>query len=135
MLEKDLITCQQAAAILGRSPSTISRALAQGRLSYIDPEKKLLPSLWGSLSSLLVGQRTKHEKSFRSNEPEWPPQSAPVKQHCLDHSSTKPNAWFPLRLQSTKSHDARQEKKSRLEPVHLGHEPSQPTGCLRWRKQ
>ena len=25
-----------------RSPSTISRALAQGRLSYIDPEKKLL---------------------------------------------------------------------------------------------
>ena len=42
MLEKDLVTCQQAARILGRSPSTISRALAQGRLSYIDPEKKLL---------------------------------------------------------------------------------------------
>ncbi len=42
MLRKDLITCQQAAVILGRSPSTISRALSQGRLSYIDPEKKLL---------------------------------------------------------------------------------------------
>ena len=42
MLEKDLVTCQQAARILGRSPSTVSRALAQGRLSYIDPEKKLL---------------------------------------------------------------------------------------------
>ena len=42
MLRKDLITCQQAAVILGRSPSTISRALAQGRLSYIDSEKKLL---------------------------------------------------------------------------------------------
>ena len=27
---------------MGRSPSTISRALAQGRLSYIDPERKLL---------------------------------------------------------------------------------------------
>ena len=27
---------------MGRSPSTISRALAQGRLSYIDAEKKLL---------------------------------------------------------------------------------------------
>ena len=42
MLRKDLITCQQAAVILGRSPSTISRALAQGRLTYIDSEKKLL---------------------------------------------------------------------------------------------
>ena len=42
MLEKDLCTLRQAARILGRSPSTISRALAQGRLSYIDTEKKLL---------------------------------------------------------------------------------------------
>ena len=42
MLEKDLITCQQAAAILGRSPSTISRALAQGRLAYGDTKRKLL---------------------------------------------------------------------------------------------
>ena len=42
MLEKDLITCQQAAQILGRSPSTISRALAQGRLKYADPTRKLL---------------------------------------------------------------------------------------------
>ena len=36
MLEKDLITCQQAAVILGRSPSTVSRALKEGRLSYGD---------------------------------------------------------------------------------------------------
>ena len=42
MLEKDLITCKQAAAILGRSPSTISRALAQGRLAYGDTKRKLL---------------------------------------------------------------------------------------------
>ena len=42
MLEKDFCTPRQAARILGRSPSTISRALKQGRLSYIDPEKKLL---------------------------------------------------------------------------------------------
>ena len=42
MLEKDLVTARQAARILGRSPSTISRALAQGRLNYINPEKKLL---------------------------------------------------------------------------------------------
>ena len=42
MLEKDLVTARQAARILRRSPSTISRALAQGRLSYFDSEKKLL---------------------------------------------------------------------------------------------
>ena len=42
MFEKDLCTPRQAARILRRSPSTNSRALAQGRLSYIDPEKKLL---------------------------------------------------------------------------------------------
>ena len=42
MLRKDLITCQQAAAILGRSPSTISLALTQGRLKYADPTRKLL---------------------------------------------------------------------------------------------
>ena len=42
MLRKDLITCQKAAQILGRSPSTISRALAQGRLKYADPTRKLL---------------------------------------------------------------------------------------------
>ena len=42
MLEKDLVTAKQAAVILGRSPSTISRALAQGRLAYADPERKLL---------------------------------------------------------------------------------------------
>ena len=42
MLEKVLITCQQAAEILGRSPSTISRALKQGRLSYGDTKRKML---------------------------------------------------------------------------------------------
>ena len=42
MLEKDLITCQQAAVILGRSPSTVSRALKEGRLSYGDTKRKLL---------------------------------------------------------------------------------------------
>ena len=42
MVEKDLITGAQAAAILGRSPSTISRALKQGRLAYGDTKRKLL---------------------------------------------------------------------------------------------
>ena len=37
-----MITGAQAAAILGRSPSTISRALKQGRLSYGDTKRKLL---------------------------------------------------------------------------------------------
>ena len=42
MLRKDLITCQEVAEILGRSPSTISRALKQGRLKYGDTKRKLL---------------------------------------------------------------------------------------------
>ena len=42
MSEKDLIPCHQAAEILGRSPSTISLALKQGRLSYGDTKRKLL---------------------------------------------------------------------------------------------
>ena len=42
MLEGNLISCQQAVAILGRSPSTNSRALTQGRLSYGDTKRKLI---------------------------------------------------------------------------------------------
>ena len=42
MLEKGLITCHQATEILRRSPSTISLALKQGRLSYGDTKRKLL---------------------------------------------------------------------------------------------
>ena len=42
MLEKDLITCQEASENLGRSPSTISLALTQGRLSYGDTKRKLI---------------------------------------------------------------------------------------------
>ena len=42
MLEKDLYTPRKAARILGRSPSSISLALAQDRLCYVDSEKKLL---------------------------------------------------------------------------------------------
>ena len=42
MLEADLITCQQAAAILGQSTSTISRAQAQGRLPYGETKRKLI---------------------------------------------------------------------------------------------
>lgn len=42
MLEKDLITAKQAARLLGRSQSAISRALKDGRLEYIDPVKRLL---------------------------------------------------------------------------------------------
>ena len=42
MLRNDLITCQQAAVVWGLSSSTTSRALAQGRLKYADPTRKLL---------------------------------------------------------------------------------------------
>ncbi len=42
MLEADLITCQQTAAILGQSTSTISPAQAQGRLPYGETKRKLI---------------------------------------------------------------------------------------------
>ncbi len=42
MHENDFCAPCQAKRILGRRPSTISSEFAQGRLSYIDPEEKLL---------------------------------------------------------------------------------------------
>ena len=41
MREKDLITQAQAATILGRSVSAISRAVKAGRLEYVDPKRRL----------------------------------------------------------------------------------------------
>ena len=41
MREQDLITQKQAAAILGRSVSAISRAVKAGRLEYVDPKRRL----------------------------------------------------------------------------------------------
>ena len=42
MFPQDLITAKEAARILGRSESAISRALKDGRLEYCDPVKRLL---------------------------------------------------------------------------------------------
>ena len=41
MREQDLITQAQAAAILGRSVSAVSRAVKAGRLEYVDPKRRL----------------------------------------------------------------------------------------------
>ena len=41
MREQDLITQAQAATILGRSVSAISRAVKTGRLEYVDPKRRL----------------------------------------------------------------------------------------------
>ena len=41
MREQDLINQKQAAAILGRSVSAISRAVKAGRLEYVDPKRRL----------------------------------------------------------------------------------------------
>ncbi len=38
----DLITQKEAAAILNRSQSAISRAISDGRLEYADPERRLI---------------------------------------------------------------------------------------------
>ena len=42
MSTSDLITQRQAAAILNRSVSAVSRAIKDGRLKYADPERRLL---------------------------------------------------------------------------------------------
>jgi hypothetical protein len=42
MIRSDLVTATEAAAILGRHVSTVSRALKDGRLQYADPDQKLL---------------------------------------------------------------------------------------------
>jgi len=42
MSTSDLITQKEAAAILNRSISAVSRAIKDGRLEYIDPERRLL---------------------------------------------------------------------------------------------
>ena len=41
MREQDLINQKQAAAILGRSVSAVSRAVKEGRLDYADPKRRL----------------------------------------------------------------------------------------------
>ena len=41
MREQDLINQKQAATILGRSVSAISRAVKAGRLEYVDPKRRL----------------------------------------------------------------------------------------------
>ena len=41
MREQDLINQKQAAAILGRSVSAISRAVKEGRLDYVDKDRRL----------------------------------------------------------------------------------------------
>ena len=42
MPTKDLITQKEAAAILNRSVSAVSRAIKNGRLEYADPERRLI---------------------------------------------------------------------------------------------
>ena len=42
MTTGDLITQKEAAAILNRSVSAVSRALRDGRLTYADSERRLL---------------------------------------------------------------------------------------------
>ena len=41
MRDQDLINQKQAAAILGRSISAVSRAVQEGRLDYADPKRRL----------------------------------------------------------------------------------------------
>ena len=42
MASSDLVSQREAAAILNRSVTAVSRALREGRLTYADPERRLL---------------------------------------------------------------------------------------------
>ena len=90
MLEKDYCTPRQAARILGRSPSTISRALAQGRLSYIDPDKKLL---------LRPGLEQRFANATRRKADA--PQKAERDDNFAAHVALLPNPSSPLEIKTT----------------------------------
>ena len=71
MATGDLISQKEAAAILNRSVSAVSRALRDGRLTYADPERRLLhrPGL-----EMCFARKTRP----RIDKPQRKTQSAPM---------------------------------------------------------
>ena len=91
MLEKDLITCQQAAAILGRSPSTISRALTQGRLSYGDTKRKLIyrPGLEQRFANSTRRKADAPQVAIREERVSLSPEPEPISQDYWERLAEK----------------------------------------------
>ena len=93
MLEEDLITCQQAAEILGRSPSTISRALAQGRLSYGDTKRKLIyrPGLEQRFANSTRRKEDAPQVAVREERIALSPEPEPIPQDYWERLAEKLN--------------------------------------------
>ena len=93
MLEKDLITCQQAAAILGRSPSAISRALTQGRLSYGDTKRKLIyrPGLEQRFANSTRRKADAPQVAVKDKRIALSPEPAPIAQDYWERLAEKVN--------------------------------------------
>ena len=91
MLEKDLITCQQAAAILGRSPSTISRALTQGCLSYGDTKRKLIyrPGLEQRFANSTRRKADAPQVAIREERVSLSPEPEPISQDYWERLAEK----------------------------------------------
>ena len=71
----DLVTQKEAAVILNRSVSAVSRALKDGRLEYADPKNRLLhrPGL-----EMRFARKTRP----RIDKPQRKTQSAPMRHRC-----------------------------------------------------
>ena len=71
----DLVTQKEAAAILNRSVSAVSRAIKDGRLEYADPKNRLLhrPGL---------EMRFRRKTRPRVDRPQRKTQSAPMRHRC-----------------------------------------------------
>ena len=91
MLEKDLISCQQAAAILGPSPSTISRALTQGRLSYGDTKRKLIyrPGLEQRFANSTRRKADAPQVAIREERVSLSPEPEPISQDYWERLAEK----------------------------------------------
>ena len=75
MASSDLVSQREAAVILNRSVSAVSRALRDGRLTYADPERRLLhrPGL-----EMRFARKTRP----RIDKPQRKTQSAPMPHRC-----------------------------------------------------
>ena len=87
MSTSDLITQRQAAAILNRSVSTVSRAIKDGRLEYIDSERRLLhrPGLEQRFARRTRPRVDAPQRKTQTVPANWGEVPAPVREISTDY--------------------------------------------------
>lgn len=90
MDEDALVTHSEAARILGRSVSTISRAIAQGKLQYVDSTKRLLDRR-NLVDDFLRVTRPRIDRPI--NQPDSSNEWELIAQHA--NEMLKPSLWGP----------------------------------------